>query len=603
MASTVRPPPPHSPWIRTAPRPHLADDRGVFLQGPDHPVIRPGGAYRRQTERDFRITCAAPPRRRPAHQSPRSTELLFTNPRAQLRTDVAPPTHRSFFHRAGVAPPRDAEGACPPRGQLWERACPSERAGVSWRGNRGTKPTEPAAGGGGSKEAQSERPGWGVSHAIQRGCQQSHRGRGGEPKSPRSCLRAERSAGRRAGPSWDARPGSPGLAELRAERSAGRRGRIAGPLAATLLLRARPHGLPERCSDQRSRRILDALCQDYEGGALVGDLCEDLCVAGQLVYRRCLYHERGKKVLQADWRGRPVILKSKEEAFSSFQPPGLPQAADEDQAVPEAELLLLLAGEVKSALGLELANSSLGRLWPGRRGPGWRGQVASLWALLQQDEFLQLSLLRGLSSHVPPVLGSCGHFYAVERLAAGSAQLRALFPLGARGARAGAASVALGFLDMVQHFEQDFAHRLHLCDVKPENFAIRSDLTVVAIDVDMAFFEPKMREILEQNCTGDEDCNFFDCFSKCDLRTNRCGAQRVNSNLQVICDKILRHLFSSLLEGSGVSFPLRRQLQEVVKQCADPRGPAVPQTTAPRIFWKLRSLLQAALRELRAARL
>lgn len=49
----------------------------------------------------------------------------------------------------------------------------------------------------------------------------------------------------------------------------------------------------------------------------------------------------------------------------------------------------------------------------------------------------------------------------------------------------------------------------------------------------MAFFEPKMREILEQNCTGDEDCNFFDCFSKCDLRANKCGAERANSNLQV----------------------------------------------------------------------
>lgn len=55
----------------------------------------------------------------------------------------------------------------------------------------------------------------------------------------------------------------------------------------------------------------------------------------------------------------------------------------------------------------------------------------------------------------------------------------------------------------------------------------------MAIDVDMAFFEPKMREILEQNCTRDEDCNFFDCFSKCDLQVHRCGAQRANSNLQV----------------------------------------------------------------------
>ena len=67
----------------------------------------------------------------------------------------------------------------------------------------------------------------------------------------------------------------------------------------------------------------------------------------------------------------------------------------------------------------------------------------------------------------------------------------------------------------------------------PPDSRVLFNSQVVAIDVDMAFFEPKMREILEQNCTRDEDCNFFDCFSKCDLRAHRCGAQRANSNLQV----------------------------------------------------------------------
>nr|XP_010970100.1 divergent protein kinase domain 1C isoform X2 [Camelus bactrianus] len=156
--------------------------------------------------------------------------------------------------------------------------------------------------------------------------------------------------------------------------------------------------------------------------------------------------------------------------------------------------------------------------------------------------------------------------------------------------------MALSFLDMVAHFDHDFSHRLHLCDIKPENFAIRSDFTAVAIDVDMAFFEPKMREILEQNCTGDEDCNFFDCFSKCDLRVHRCGAQRANSNLQVICDKIFRHWFSSPLRSPGVSLPLGRQLRAAVQECA---APGDPQGRAPRgVFSKLRRLLQAALREL-----
>lgn len=58
-------------------------------------------------------------------------------------------------------------------------------------------------------------------------------------------------------------------------------------------------------------------------------------------------------------------------------------------------------------------------------------------------------------------------------------------------------------------------------------------LQVVAIDVDMAFFEPKMRDILEQNCSSDDDCNFFDCLSNCDLSRRRCSPGRRNSNLQV----------------------------------------------------------------------
>lgn len=208
-------------------------------------------------------------------------------------------------------------------------------------------------------------------------------------------------------------------------------------------------------------------------------------MAGKLLYRRCLYYERGKKVLQADWRGRPVILKSKEEAFSSFQPLGLLEDGLEEagQDLSEADLLLLVAGEVKSTLGLELSSRSLGPLGLGRRGPGRRGRLASLWALLRQEEFALLSVLQGLSPHAPPVLGSCGHFYAVELLAAGSPRLGALFPIGrAAGAPRGQAravsGMALSFLDMVRHFDHDFSHRLHLCDVKPENFAIRSDLTV-----------------------------------------------------------------------------------------------------------------------------
>lgn len=56
---------------------------------------------------------------------------------------------------------------------------------------------------------------------------------------------------------------------------------------------------------------------------MTGDLCEDLCVLHLVEYKRCLYYENGKKVMEARWRGEPVILKSKLENFSSYEPLGI----------------------------------------------------------------------------------------------------------------------------------------------------------------------------------------------------------------------------------------------------------------------------------------
>lgn len=101
-------------------------------------------------------------------------------------------------------------------------------------------------------------------------------------------------------------------------------------------------------------------------------------------------------------------------------------------------------------------------------------------------------VLQDLSVHVAKVLGSCGHFYAVEYLSAGHTWDQNIFSLeevGVSGldrprslgrwtSREMVHRIALSFLDMVSHFDDDFTHKLHLCDIKPENFAIRKDLTV-----------------------------------------------------------------------------------------------------------------------------
>ncbi|XP_061450495.1 divergent protein kinase domain 1C [Rhineura floridana] len=362
-----------------------------------------------------------------------------------------------------------------------------------------------------------------------------------------------------------------------------------------------------RCTDEQSHRILARLCLDYRKGALTGDLCEDLCVAQKLIYKRCLYYDRGKKVIEADWRGHPVILKSKNEIFSSYRRLGFLEEM-ESPGIPETELLLMVALEIKNVLGLELPNNTMVPLWTKGRGPRWKAQLASMWSLLQQEEYIYFSVLQDFSKHVLRVIGSCGHFYAVEYLTAGHAWHKTLFSVedavgvsfsGIKSKAKAITEIAISFLDMVNHFDNDFSHRLHLCDIKPENFAIRNDLTVVAIDVDMAFFEPKMRDILEQNCTRNEDCNFFDCFSKCDLTSRKCGAERANNNLQVICDKIFRPWLSLNLRGSAVSFPLQLKIQQAVQECAEPGTKDIShESHSPNSLSELYQLLQASQKEL-----
>ncbi|XP_051879878.1 divergent protein kinase domain 1C isoform X3 [Pristis pectinata] len=234
----------------------------------------------------------------------------------------------------------------------------------------------------------------------------------------------------------------------------------------------------EYCTDQKSKGILGRLCHDYQKGVLTGDLCEDLCVTQTMIYKRCLYYDKGKKVIQADWNGRPIILKSKLEDFLSYDSLYLLDE-QESKSIPDIDILVFTALEIKHSLGLEVKN-----------------------------------------------------------------------------------------------------------------------VTVVAIDVDMAFFEPKMRDILEQNCTNDEDCNFFDCFSQCNLKTKRCRAERSNNNLQVICDKIFRPLFSPQLSELRVYHPLQSQLYKAVQRCAElSNHGTVDKKTTEGTFSELYNLFKAGQRE------
>lgn len=84
-------------------------------------------------------------------------------------------------------------------------------------------------------------------------------------------------------------------------------------------------------------------CLEFGEGAVTGDMCDDLCSLGLVEYKRCLYYENGKKVIEARWRGTPIILKSKLENFSSYEPLGILdyQVSAEPDLLVSAFVLLL----------------------------------------------------------------------------------------------------------------------------------------------------------------------------------------------------------------------------------------------------------------------
>lgn len=143
-------------------------------------------------------------------------------------------------------------------------------------------------------------------------------------------------------------------------------------------------------------------------------------------------------------------------------------------------------------------------------------------------------------------------------------------------------NLAHEFTDLIQNFDtkylaNEIAARdvinnsmiaLQICDVKLDNFGLTSKGELKVIDTDMIhpdsyLFRPKV-------CDKHDDCHFFDCSSYCDFKTNKCGLNRLNNNLQSICEKIFYNkyfkedaLIGEYDKDDGV-------LKLLLRKCADP---------------------------------
>ena len=256
-----------------------------------------------------------------------------------------------------------------------------------------------------------------------------------------------------------------------------------------------------------------------------------------MIPHRCLGSSFGKQVASAKWQNDNIVLKSTKRFFHDFR-----LLVSFDNETPSDETFYMyLHDAVASSLGITITETGeelVARVWPSNdiedfvrrlKLPGDRASaINTIWSLTQQNEYNLLQYFR-TNEHLPRVLGTCGHVYAVESAPPGLLD-PSLFTTTTWRERV---HLVIGILDLVSSFEKDFKEPLHMCDIKGNNFGIGNDGRVKVIDVDTVFFLGDLLNQFTGNCTRHEDCDFFDCQALCDVDTHHCKKKVLNNNLQV----------------------------------------------------------------------
>lgn len=215
--------------------------------------------------------------------------------------------------------------------------------------------------------------------------------------------------------------------------------------------------------------------------------------------------------------------------------------------------------------------------------------IKNLALLLSQEEYLFSKYFAGKNNTLN-VYGTCGHFYAIEHAESLGSQVK---DMNANDRK----KLAVKFLDLVKNFDTqylpnyvkvsqktDLANKrietfqesqtgmsipMQICDVKLENFGLTSEGELKVIDLDM--IHPDSFLYNPKYCEKHEDCHFFDCKSYCDLAKRKCHQNRINDNLQAVCEKIFNNQYfkeDALLIGTDFGDDGLTKL--LVKQCAEP---------------------------------
>uniref|UniRef100_A0A1I7YJU1 PIP49_C domain-containing protein n=1 Tax=Steinernema glaseri TaxID=37863 RepID=A0A1I7YJU1_9BILA len=298
----------------------------------------------------------------------------------------------------------------------------------------------------------------------------------------------------------------------------------------------------------RATEVLGRLCGQYTEGEVAGSFCESLCVTKNYTIKD--FYEGNKVVLTLKEKDKTFILKSSKAYLEDYDEvdPRVEEDHFTDKIVEIVNEQLMLGFPVsyknhvlQLLWPIDKANSSVGRRQV--RPPMTQAERRSLWALMQQEEYMNFRILP-LSRVVPKIQGTCGHFYQPEYLV----------PFHMKGYYVNLkAKILVHLMGTLKLFYEFLNEPLQWCDVKFDNMGLSSEYPkrFVIMDSDMLYTESKLNQLLtSRRCSTDDDCQFFDCHAQCNTTKGFCSG-RTNDNIDVFCSKLVTQLFGTFWTKSN----------------------------------------------------
>lgn len=266
-----------------------------------------------------------------------------------------------------------------------------------------------------------------------------------------------------------------------------------------------------------------------------GNLCGPLCETLDIRYSSCTNQGGEKDVFYMSWNNiTTTSLVMKRTRFSDILSNDIYSSGKERDL--EKRLLMKIESHVNGHLHIKKSfktvHDVLRLFWTMEKnvpiGSKKSDVFRNLHGLALQKEFV-LSILYHNDDIFPKLHGSCGSFYFVERVP---------FTLHDVGITWSARdAVALKLLDLTHQLNYSFYGKLHVCDIKEDNFGVsyhNNSVKVHILDADSVVLNDNLViEMETRHCVNDAGCTEGNCRGVCNTKIGRCQRQLINTNLQV----------------------------------------------------------------------